>query len=79
MRHALKTDELAAHEPGCGRFRSYLLACLKHHVIDLLRKPVPEIVEPIDKEPDPLATVEARPQWPRAGSTAGMSTNSCGK
>lgn len=37
----LERNALTHHRPEKGRFRSYLLACLKNHVIDLKRKRVP--------------------------------------
>lgn len=41
----LARGTLAAHRPERGRFRTYLLTCLKNHVIDLVRKPTVPTVE----------------------------------
>ena len=57
----LAQGSLATHRPERGRFRSYLLACLKHQVIDdrRARARQPQAVEPSDPEADPLANIEA--------------------
>lgn len=49
----LARESLAAHRPERGRFCSYLLTCLKHHVIDVRRRPEPSA---------PLAGEEAQDQ-----------------
>lgn len=48
----LAQGNLVAHEPERGRFRSYLLTCLKNYVIDLIRKRRLAVVEPPPDEPD---------------------------
>lgn len=42
---------LANHRPERGRFRTYLLGCLKNHAIDLFRKPALDTVEPSAEDP----------------------------
>jgi RNA polymerase sigma factor (sigma-70 family) len=54
----LAQGTLAIHAPERGRFRSYLLRCLKHQVIDQLRRPALALAEPAEPDADPLAQVE---------------------
>ena len=44
----LERGALARHDPGRGRFRSYLLRCLKNHAIDEIRKARPVAEPPPD-------------------------------
>ncbi len=53
----LGQGNLVAHQPERGRFRSYLLTCLKNHAIDLIRKRRLVLVEPPPDEPDWLGNV----------------------
>ena len=57
----LTKGSLATHRPEHGRFRSYLLACLKNQVIDERRARArqPQAVQPMEPEEDPLANIEA--------------------
>ncbi len=48
----LGQGNLVAHAPEHGRFRSYLLTCLKNYVIDQIRKRRLALVEPPPDEPD---------------------------
>jgi RNA polymerase sigma factor (sigma-70 family) len=54
----LERESLAAHDSTKGRFRTYLLTCLKRYVIDRHRKWTPDLVEPSDDEGDPLSNIE---------------------
>jgi RNA polymerase sigma factor (sigma-70 family) len=54
----LERESLASHDPIKGRFRTYLLTCLKRYAIDRYRKWTPEIAEPADAEADMLSNLE---------------------
>ena len=56
----LARGALASHRPERGRFRTYLLSCLKNHAIDLIRKPGLKTVEAAAEDPDWLDRAEAR-------------------
>ena len=55
----LERNALTNHRPEKGRFRTYLLACLKNHVIDLKRKHVPSTPNADEATQDYLENVLA--------------------
>lgn len=56
----LAKGSLANHHPQRGRFRSYLLTCLKNHVIDVIRKPSLKIIDSAVDDPDWIERAESR-------------------